>query len=71
MADVVNRIVSRPLALDRASWQSAKRQRKRAQGDQAESLAADEPLTTAPGASAEPAPKDAKADKGKHLDLSV
>lgn len=71
MADVVNRIVPSPVALDRASWEARKRQRKREKQGGAEGLPPDERVTTGTSGSAEPALKDSKFDKGKHLDVSV
>ena len=71
MADAVNRIVPSSVALDRASWQARKRQRKREKEGGAQSLQPDGPVTTGTSGSAEPAPKDSKFDKGKHLDVSV
>lgn len=71
MADAVNRIVPSSVALDRASWQVRERQKR--QGKEARSGAqpSDESAAADATGGVEPTPKEAKKDKGKHLDVSV
>jgi hypothetical protein len=71
MADIVNRVVSSSVALDRSFWRGREQRRKGEKENRAEGLASEEPVTTPETIAGGTAPENAETNKGKHLDVSV
>jgi len=72
MADVLSRIVSPPVGLDRASWQGTKRQGDKENKKLKRSLpsAGDSDASGATGID-QPAANESEKDKGHRLDLNA
>lgn len=71
MADALNRIVPSSVAVDRASWQGRKRQKRKAKEPAHGTQPLDKLAPVDAMGSAEPAPKENQKDKGENLDISV